>query len=404
MIRRLLYNNNTIQLTRSYYSIRQSTKPPQTDNNNSSDSNNNNDNDSDSIDTTGLTPSQRAAKLELYRQLLPIRSKIQLRYKEQQLLLANSNNIVNNIPNNLYKMSTGPTIIDGVSTAKKVRAQLSSDIELLIQNNNNIKPCLAVVLVGERKDSQTYVNMKTKACNEVGITPVQHNLSDDITQDDLAKLVTELNNDTTVNGILIQLPLPSHINQNKIIELISHNKDVDGLTLYSAGSTYTYGIDAPLIACTPLGCITLLDEYNINISGKHAVVLGRSQLVGKPIASLLLSRNATVTMCHSKTTNIPDILKQADIIIAAIGKPYFVKREWLKQGCVVIDVGINAVDDKNDKRGYKLVGDVDYDNCKDLSSAITPVPGGVGLYNMFYQYTCMFDLLNIQCILTSYNV
>lgn len=312
---------------------------------------------------------EKAELDKLYKQLIPVRSFIQLQSQIRPIIPLT-------FPTD--NMSNTPVVINGTATAKNVRQQLKAEIEQLVQSNNGVAPCLAVVLVGERKDSQTYVNMKSKACNEVGITPVQHNVSADISEAELAKLVTQLNNDSTVNGILIQLPLPAHINQFNIIELIQPCKDVDGLTLVSAGQVYSHGMAADLIACTPLGCIHLLDEYKIDISGKHAVVLGRSQLVGKPIASLLLSRNATVTICHSKTADIASIVRQADIVIAAIGKPRFVQRDWLKSGATVIDVGINAVDDSTDKRGYKLVGDVDYEHCADICSAITPVPGGVG--------------------------
>ena len=317
---------------------------------------------------------ERQAKFDkLYKQLLPVRSFIQLSQTIRRPLIPDTNNTVeHNI------MSNNTIIIDGTKTAQKVRNELKEQVDEL-KKTNSVSPCLAVVLVGERKDSQTYVNMKTKACNECGIIPVQHNVSADITEAELSQLVVQLNNDSSVNGILIQLPLPSHINQFNIIQLIDSNKDVDGLTLISAGQVYSHGMAADLIACTPLGCINLLDEYKINISGANAVVLGRSQLVGKPIASLLLSRNATVTMCHSKTKDMPDVIRRADIVIAAIGKPLYVKRDWLKPGAVVIDVGINAVDDASKKSGYRLVGDVDYDNCKDVCSAITPVPGGVGM-------------------------
>jgi len=343
---------------------------------------------------------ERLRKLQLYKQLLPIRSAIQLQLSEhikQQQKQPHSIQeqgvpYIKAIPTptpttiamtDIQKPSTTaqerPIIIDGNATAKRVREQLRQEVDVLKTKNPSLSaPTLAVVLVGSRKDSQTYVKMKTKACSEVGILTEQYDLEESTTQDELESLVKKLNENHRVNGILIQLPLPAHIKQDRVIQLIDTKKDADGLTLVSAGQVFSYGLGADLIACTPLGCITLLDAYNVPIKGKHAVVLGRSQLVGKPIASLLLSRDATVTMCHSKTSNLPDIVRQADILIAAIGKPKFVKSDWLKPDVVVIDVGINAVDDSTDKRGYKLVGDVDYETCKDVASAITPVPGGVG--------------------------
>jgi len=197
-------------------------------------------------------------------------------------------------------------------------------------------------------------------------------------QDQIIQEVKRLSDDPTVHGILVQLPLPKHVNHRAVLEAITPLKDVDGLTGMSHGSLFIHGLEAGLVPCTPLGVMRLLQDSNISPEGKHAVVLGRSNLVGKPVALLLLSRNATVTICHSKTKDLPAILGQADILIAAVGIANFVKGEWLKPGAVVIDVGINAFNDPAAKRGYRLVGDTDYESCKKVASAITPVPGGVG--------------------------
>lgn len=239
-------------------------------------------------------------------------------------------------------------------------------------------PTLAVILVGGRKDSQTYVNMKTKACAEVGIGAKQYDLPDTTTTEELLTLVASLNADPTINGILVQLPLPSHCSADRVIASLSPLKDVDGLTQSSAGALFLHGTSAPLIPCTPLGCLALLDHYNIAIEGRHCVVIGRSNLVGKPVAQLLLSRNGTVTTVHSRTVKLEEEVRRGDIVVAAIGKGEWVKGEWFKEGAVVIDVGINAKDDATKKAGYRLVGDVDFESAKGRVSAITPVPGGVG--------------------------
>lgn len=199
-----------------------------------------------------------------------------------------------------------------------------------------------------------------------------------VVQEEILAVVHRLNNDVAVNGILVQLPLPPHCNADRVIAALHPLKDADGLTQSSAGALLLHGLSAPLIPCTPLGCIQLLDAYNIPIEGKHAVVIGRSNLVGKPVAQLLLSRNATVTTVHSKTTELAEHVRRADIVVAAIGKAEWVQADWLKQGAVVVDVGINAKDDASKKLGYRLVGDVDYERAKHRVTAITPVPGGVG--------------------------
>jgi len=270
-----------------------------------------------------------------------------------------------------------PLLINGNEVAKAVRDELKAEVAQLEQKTGK-KPALAVVLVGTRKDSQTYVRMKTKACEELGIRSVQHDLPEQITQAELLMRIAELNNNPDINGILVQLPLPPHIDADAIIESLSALKDADGLTTANLGKLCVMGTRAQLIPCTPKGCIELLDRSGITIEGKRAVVVGRSKLVGTPVALLLMSRNATVTICHSKTQHLAEIVKQADILVAAIGKAEFVKGEWIKPGAAVIDVGMNAVDDATKKLGYRLVGDVEFEKAKEVAGAITPVPGGVG--------------------------
>ncbi|MCB0226517.1 MAG: bifunctional methylenetetrahydrofolate dehydrogenase/methenyltetrahydrofolate cyclohydrolase, partial [Anaerolineae bacterium] len=239
-------------------------------------------------------------------------------------------------------------------------------------------PGLATVLVGERKDSQTYVRMKKQACAEVGIASFSHDLPADISQADLLKVVQDLNAHPEVNGILVQLPLPDHINEEEILSAISLTKDVDGFHPINIGRL-SMKRRAPLfVPCTPKGCIELLDRSGVEIEGRRAVVLGRSNIVGLPVAMLLLHRNATLTICHSRTQNLPQIVREADILIAAVGRPEMVKGDWIKPGAVVIDVGMNAVDDPAAAKGYRLVGDVAFDEAREVASAITPVPGGVG--------------------------
>jgi 5,10-methylene-tetrahydrofolate dehydrogenase/methenyl tetrahydrofolate cyclohydrolase len=268
-------------------------------------------------------------------------------------------------------------VISGKKISEKVHEELKAEVEK-IKKATGQAPNLAVVLVGARKDSQTYVRMKTKACEKVGIGSEQHDLAADAPQAELEKLIQTLNADAKINGILVQLPLPEHMDAEAVLALIDPKKDVDGLHQINNGDLFRRGTRADLIPCTPLGCIRLLDEAKVKIEGANAVVVGRSALVGKPVAMLLLSRNATVTVCHSRTANLAEVVGGADIVIAAVGRAQMVKAAWLKKGCTVIDVGINAVDDSTRKRGYRLVGDVEYKEAKKICGAITPVPGGVG--------------------------
>lgn len=273
-----------------------------------------------------------------------------------------------------------PVRMDGNALAEILKLQMAEEVATIKAQyqSQELLPRLDVILVGDRKDSQTYVSMKTKACEKVGMLHEQHNLPADTTQKDLEALVQRLNNDPRVNGILVQLPLPGHLQQDPVIEAIHPSKDVDGLTTVNQGRVLIDGIKAPMIPCTPLGCIEFLKHYKIDTCGKNAVVIGRSRLVGKPVSLLLQSMDATVTMVHSKSSNIGGIVKGADIVVACLGRANYVKGDWLKEGAVVIDVGINAVDDATKKAGYRLVGDCEYDSCQKVASYITPVPGGVG--------------------------
>jgi 5,10-methylene-tetrahydrofolate dehydrogenase/methenyl tetrahydrofolate cyclohydrolase len=239
-------------------------------------------------------------------------------------------------------------------------------------------PGLAVVLVGERRDSATYVRMKTKACEEVGISSMQHTLPSDTSQQVLLDMVAKLNADDSVHGILVQLPLPDHIDEHAVLESIKVSKDVDGLHPTNMAYLAMRGREPLFAPCTPSGCIELLKRYNIPIRGKRAVVLGRSNIVGIPAGLLLMANDATVTMCHRYTADLKAVLQEADIVLVAIGKAEHVPGDWIKPGATVIDVGINSVDDSTAKRGYRLVGDVHYESASKVAGAITPVPGGVG--------------------------
>lgn len=280
--------------------------------------------------------------------------------------------------------------IDGKAIAATIRKEIKEEVDVMSTKGQT--PGLAVVLVGSRRDSQTYVNMKKKACVECGIASFGYDFADTVEEDAILKVVADLNANPDVHGILVQLPLPRHMNENKVLNSIHPEKDVDGLHPLNAASLTSTSTHAGAlrlnwndlnqipfpIACTPQGCIELLDRTGVRIRGKRAVVVGRSNLVGIPVAMLLMHRDATVTIVHSKTVDTERVVKEADIVVAAVGRPSLVKKEWIKEGAVVIDVGINSVDDASRKRGYRLVGDVDYEGCKEVASKITPVPGGVG--------------------------
>lgn len=275
-------------------------------------------------------------------------------------------------------------LIDGKQIAADIRAEIKVQVDAMIERNETV-PGLAVILVGSRRDSQTYVNMKKKACAAAGIASVGYDFDETVSQEELLATVAKLNDDASVHGILIQLPLPVHLDTNFILESIDPSKDVDGLHPHNALKLLFYtgeATEAPFsIPCTPLGCLELLDRSNVQLQGNHCVVLGRSQLVGTPMARLLLGRDATVTIVHSKTRHPAEIVRTADVVVAAVGKPHMVTADWIKDGAVVIDVGINSIDIEPTKPGgknYKLVGDVDFEHVAPKCAQITPVPGGVG--------------------------
>ncbi|MGB4406735.1 MAG: bifunctional 5,10-methylenetetrahydrofolate dehydrogenase/5,10-methenyltetrahydrofolate cyclohydrolase [Sphaerochaeta sp.] len=266
----------------------------------------------------------------------------------------------------------------GKEVSQAVYKDLQTRTEAFVQTYG-YAPCLAVVLVGNDPASQSYVKSKKKACLSLGFGHQDYVLAESCTQEELLTVVRGLNADPTVHGILVQLPLPAHMDSEAVIETIDQHKDVDGFHPMSVGKLL---IGLPtFVSCTPLGVLTMLDHYKIETSGKHVVIVGRSNIVGKPLAALLMQkgRDATVTVCHSRTVGLASITVTADILIAAIGKPLFIQPSMVKEGAVVIDVGINRIEDPSAKRGYRLVGDVDYDRVSSHCSFITPVPGGVGV-------------------------
>ncbi|MGD8406125.1 MAG: bifunctional methylenetetrahydrofolate dehydrogenase/methenyltetrahydrofolate cyclohydrolase FolD [Anaerolineales bacterium] len=268
-------------------------------------------------------------------------------------------------------------LIDGKQIAQKVRDGVKEKVAARAAAGKS-QPGLATVLVGERVDSAAYVGMKQKACAELGMTSFHHPVPEDVSQEDLEKLVKDLNADPKVHGILVQLPLPDHLDEERVLNLINIEKDVDGFSPLNIGRLAQKGREPLFVPCTPYGCIYLLKEMGVEISGANAVVLGRSNIVGMPAALLLVKENATVTVCHSRTKNIADVVRQADILIAAIGRTEMVKGDWIKPGAAVIDVGMNSKPDSTKKKGYRLVGDVDFEAAKEVAGFITPVPGGVG--------------------------
>jgi methylenetetrahydrofolate dehydrogenase (NADP+) / methenyltetrahydrofolate cyclohydrolase len=271
-------------------------------------------------------------------------------------------------------------LIDGKKIAAEIKEEIKNKIVSLVNNGKNI-PGLVTILVGDDPGSQIYINNKEKACKEVGIRSISEKLSADSKEEHLLDLISSYNNNKDFHGILVQLPLPNHINKDKIIQAISPKKDIDGFHPISIGNL-VLGKDT-FVPCTPAGIQELLKRYNIETSGKHVVVLGRSNIVGKPIANLLIQKNkyanAVVTVCHPATQDLSKFTRTADILIAAIGKPAFVKEDMVKEGVVVIDVGINRIVDETHPGGSRVVGDVDFPNVSKKASYITPVPGGVGL-------------------------
>jgi methylenetetrahydrofolate dehydrogenase (NADP+)/methenyltetrahydrofolate cyclohydrolase len=268
-------------------------------------------------------------------------------------------------------------IIDGKMIAQQVRQEVAEKVAQRVAAGKR-KPTLATVLVGDRADSAAYVASKGKACQELGMGSISEHLPADATQEQVEALVKRLNDNPEVNGILVQLPLPSHLNEERVLSLINIEKDVDGFSPLNIGRLAQKGREPLFVPCTPYGCIYLLEKSGVQIEGANAVVLGRSNIVGMPAALLLIGKNATVTVCHSRTRDLPSVVRQADILIAAIGKTEMVRGDWIKPGAAVIDVGINAVPDATKKSGRRLVGDVCFDEAKEVAGYITPVPGGVG--------------------------
>lgn len=268
-------------------------------------------------------------------------------------------------------------IIDGRKVAKRIQDEIKGDVAAFTEKQG-YAPGLGVILVGDDPASAMYVRMKQRRCESVGMASFSNIMPSSSTQEEVIAAVRAYNEDPHVHGILVQLPLPDHIDEETVLKEVSLAKDVDGFHPVNIGALAMKGRTPTFTPATPTGCMTLIAETGIDVSGKSAVVLGRSNIVGMPMSMMLTHANATVTLCHSRTQNIPEIVKNADILIAAIGKPEFVKGDWIKAGAVVIDVGTNKVDDPTDDRGYKWVGDVDFDAAKVVAGAITIVPGGVG--------------------------
>lgn len=268
-------------------------------------------------------------------------------------------------------------IIDGTAIAEKVREEVRQGVQKMKEETGYV-PGLATVLVGDNVASATYVRMKQRMCEELGIRSIGRTMPADSTQEEIEAVVAELSADPTVNGILVQLPLPDHIDEEAVLNTIALEKDVDGFHPVNIGRLAMKGRDPLFIPCTPNGCIRLLEESGIKMSGAEAVVVGRSNIVGLPVAMLLQKADATVTICHSRTKDLAEHTRNADIVIAAIGRTEMITGDMLKPGCAVIDVGINQKPDETKKRGYRLVGDVEYETAEEVAGAITPVPGGVG--------------------------
>ena len=264
-------------------------------------------------------------------------------------------------------------IIDGKLFSRKLRDQVAEHVTAL-KKENNVTPGLAVVLVGEDPASQVYVRSKGKQTIEAGMNSYEHKLSEDTSEENLLELVNRLNDDNDVHGILVQLPLPEHINEDAVINAIDPIKDVDGFHISNVGLLATG--QKSMVPCTPLGCLLMLKDFHGSLAGMDAVIIGRSNIVGKPMAQLLLNESCTVSITHSKTKNLEEVVGRADIIIAAVGRPEMVKGDWIKPGATLIDVGINRVEENDG--GKRLVGDAEFSSCSKIAGALTPVPGGVG--------------------------
>lgn len=268
-------------------------------------------------------------------------------------------------------------ILDGTATAEKLRAEIAAEVKARVEAGKSV-PGLATVLVGDNPASHVYVKSKRKACAEVGIESFGIELPATASQAEVEETVKKLNADPKVNGILVQLSLPAGLDEERVLSSISLEKDVDGFHPVNIGRLAQKGRDPLFVPCTPEGCMYLIEKAVPSVEGLNAVVLGRSNIVGMPVALLLVRANATVTICHSRTKNLADVVRSADVLVAAIGKPEMVRGSWIKPGAIVIDVGINRVEDATRPRGYRLVGDVAYEEAKEVAGWITPVPGGVG--------------------------
>ena len=268
-------------------------------------------------------------------------------------------------------------IIDGKAIAAELREDVAKGVKELIAAGGD-QPGLATVLVGANPASHTYVRMKRKACAKAGIESFHHELPEDASQEDVEQLVQALNVDPKVHGILVQLPLPAGLDEERVLRSISIEKDVDGFHPVNIGRLAQKGREPLFVPCTPAGCMILLEKAGAQIEGANAVVVGRSNIVGMPAALLLVKANATTTICHSRTKDLPGVCREADILIAAIGRAEMIRGDWIKPGAYVIDVGMNRVDDPSLEKGYRLTGDVAFDEAMDVAAAITPVPGGVG--------------------------
>jgi methylenetetrahydrofolate dehydrogenase (NADP+)/methenyltetrahydrofolate cyclohydrolase len=268
-------------------------------------------------------------------------------------------------------------IIDGEAVAGRIREEITAAVGRMVREHN-IRPGLATVLVGDNPASQQYVRMKQNRCRQVGIESFGHQLLASASQSEIEKLVRDLGADSKVHGILVQLPLPNQIDEEKILSAIPLEKDVDGFHPVNIGRLAMKGRKPLFVPCTPAGVIRLLEEAGAKFDGTEAVVLGRSNIVGLPVALLLIHRNATVTVCHSRTRDLPGVCRRADILVAAVGRPMMVKADWVKSGAFVIDVGSNRIEAPGTEKGYRWVGDVDFEAVKEVAGAITPSPGGVG--------------------------
>ena len=266
-------------------------------------------------------------------------------------------------------------ILDGKKLSEEIQDKLKPRINTLLENNK--RPGLGVILVGNLVESETYVTMKHKACLKLGIMSKVHRFSEEVNEELIIDTIQRMNHNSLIHGILVQLPLPEHFNTNKILNTIHPTKDVDGIGTMNAGKLFQ-NQDVQFSSCTPRGCIELMDEYNIRLRGRNITIIGSSNLVGLPLSIMLLHKGATVTICNINTRDIREHIKHADILITCCGVPHIVKADWVNEGTVIIDIGINKVEDSSKKNGYRLVGDVDFENVKNKASYITPVPGGVG--------------------------